>query len=224
MQTTKQQKWWKYSLSMMLSIILIASSLSFAIVPDRAQAASTTPELIVDYEFTDQGTGKILPKDKKGNSTLVEVSGTHGGQTYGNTTATYGSDSTGPYWQWTTNTNRGGGFTLDIDPTKVGIDKTYTISVRFSYDTFHSSWTKIIDYKNKTADQGFYFNDNKQLKFFNVGTDGKKSATPKSIIDIIATRDDSTKKFTAYMMVDGVFQKEIEVNDSLSSCIPFYCR
>ncbi|WP_255350021.1 hypothetical protein [Lysinibacillus sp. FJAT-14745] len=44
MQTTKQQTWWKRSLSMMLSIILIASSFSFAAVSDRAQAASTTPE------------------------------------------------------------------------------------------------------------------------------------------------------------------------------------
>ena len=222
MQTTKQQNWWKRPLSMMLSIILIASSLSFAIVPDKAQAASAAPELIVDYEFTDQGSGNILPVDKKGNSTLAEVSGTHGGQTYGNTTATYGSDSTGPYWQWTTNTNRGGGFTLDIDPTKVGkeIDKSYTISVRFSYDTFHSSWTKILDYKNKTEDQGFYFNENKKLKFFDVGPIGSTPAAQNSIIDIIATRDDGTKKFTAYMMVDGVFQKEIEVNDTTGQAIP----
>lgn len=215
MEATKRQQGWKRILNTFLAITLVASTMSFMSVPQQAQAASASPELIVDYEFTDQGSGNILPADKKGNSTLTEVSGTHNNNTYGNTTTAYGSDSTGPYWQWTTNTQRGGGFTLDIDPAKVaeGIDKSYTISVRFSYDMFNSTWTKIIDYKNKTLDTGFYFAGKNKLKFYNIGTDGITSAAPKSIIDIIATRDESTKKFTAYMMVDGVFEKEIEVND-----------
>ncbi|MGG2105301.1 S-layer homology domain-containing protein [Lysinibacillus pakistanensis] len=222
MKATKRQQGWKRILNTFLAMILVASTVSFVGVPQQAQAASASPELIVDYEFTDQGSGNILPADKKGNSTLTEVSGTHNNNTYGNTTTAYGSDSTGPYWQWTTNTQRGGGFTLDIDPAKVaeGIDKSYTISVRFSYDMFNSTWTKIIDYKNKTLDTGFYFAGKNKLKFYNIGTDGITSAAPKSIIDIIATRDESTKKFTAYMMVDGVFEKEIEVDDIAGEATP----
>ncbi len=223
MHISKQPKRWKQSLCTMLSIILIVSSLSFVTVTNSAQAASTTPELIVDYEFKDPGSGSGLPMDKEGNSALTEVSGTHNGQTYGNTTKAYGTDSTGDYWKWTTNTNRGGGFTLDIDPTKVvgkDIEKSYTISVRFSYDSFNSSWTKIIDYKNKTADTGFYFTGNKTLKFYDIGNEGSTAVKTNSIVDIIATRDVATNKFTAYMVVNGVLQKEIEVNDISGQAIP----
>ncbi|AVK82285.1 hypothetical protein C3943_01275 [Lysinibacillus sp. B2A1] len=218
---SKQKKRWQQSISVMLSLILIISSLSLSIIPQKVQAASD-PELIVDYEFTNSGTGAIAV-DKKGNSSLTGVSGIHGGKTYGNTTETYGTDNTGPYWQWTTTADRGGGFTLDIDPAKVAgkdIEKSYTISVRFSYDSFSSDWTKIIDYKNKTADTGFYFNDTKKLKFYDIGNVGSVSASPNSIIDIIATRDETTKKFTAYMIVNGVFQKEIEVNDAGGQATP----
>jgi len=218
---SKQKKRWQQSISVMLSLILIISSLSLSIIPQKVQAASG-PELIVDYEFTNPGTGAIAV-DKKGNSSLTGVSGTHGEKTYGNTTETYGTDNTGPYWQWTTTADRGGGFTLDIDPTKVGgkdIEKSYTISVRFSYNSFAPNWTKIIDYKNKTADTGFYFNDTKELKFYDIGNVGSASASPNSIIDIIATRDETTKKFTAYMIVNGVFQKEIEVNDAGGQATP----
>lgn len=186
---------------------MVASSLS-AIAPRTVKAnPATNSNLIVEYEFNNPGDGK-LPNDKLGGSTLTEVEGTHGGKTYGNTTKTYGSDSAGDYWRWTSDKLRGGGFTLDIDPVAgKDIEKSYSVGVRFSYDNFNSSWTKIIDNNDKTADQGFYFDGNKSLKFYNVGGSGLTKVNENQIVDIIATRDDSTKTFIAYMIIDGEFHK-----------------
>ncbi|MFD0712073.1 Ig-like domain-containing protein [Paenibacillus sp. GCM10027626] len=212
-------KTWKKQLAMLLAFVVAIGGVPSVFAPKTAMAADTAPELIVDYEFSDPGNGG-LPADNKKGSTLTVVEGVYGGKTYGNTTTEYGTDSAGDYWRWTSDKQRGGGFTLDIDPKGKSIDKSYSVGVRFSYDTLNSSWTKIIDYKDKTKDQGFYFDSDKKLKFFDVGTSGKTSVQPKQIIDIIATRDATTKMFTAYMIVDGEFLKEIEVDDSSNGATP----
>ncbi|MFB6367696.1 S-layer homology domain-containing protein [Paenibacillus elgii] len=210
---------WKRVLMIMLSFIVIVGT--FPSKPHVVKAADS-PKLIVDYSFTDPGNGE-LPKDKLSGSTLTEVPDDVNGKPglYGNTTKEYGSDRAGNYWRWTSDKGRGGGLTLDINPI-VGksLDESYSVRVQFSYANFSTNWTKIIDYKNKVEDTGFYFNKDKKLKFYNVGNDGITSIKPNQIIDIIATRDASSKQFTVFMSVDGEFQREIAIEDTGKGAMP----
>lgn len=156
---------------MLLVLVVVASGFPAAFAPKVAKAADSVPNLIVDYEFRDPGNGE-LPDDKLDNSKLEEVSGehTHNGKTrsYGNAETGYGTDSAGSYWYWKAinqgNDEKGGGFTLDINPVAgKNISRSYSVGVRFSYDKFNPNWTKIIDYKNKTTTEGFYFTNDRKL-------------------------------------------------------------
>lgn len=229
MFTRSSKFYWKKQLKVLLAFIVVVSGFPAALAP-VANAADSAPNLIVDYEFRDPGNGE-LPVDKLGNSKLEEVSGehTHNGKTrmYGNATKGYGTDSAGSYWYWTAinqgKDEKGGGFTLDIKPVAgKNISNNYSVGVRFSYDKFNPNWTKIIDYKNKTTTEGFYFtgDGDRKLMFYNVGNKGETAAEPKQIVDIIATRNNDSKMFTAYMMINGEFQKEIEINDSGGKATP----
>ncbi|MBT2762022.1 Ig-like domain-containing protein, partial [Paenibacillus sp. ISL-20] len=223
MSKRSSKYYWKKQLMILLSFVIIAGAFPGVFAPQVVKAESIA-NLIVDYEFKDPEPGNPdsgLPLDKKGSSVLKKVSGTYGGKTYGNDSTQYDNDSAGNYWRWTTTAQRGGGFTLDIDPVAgKEISKSYSIGVRFSYDSFNSRWTKIIDYKNKTADQGFYFDGNKKLKFYNIGPSGSTPVGVGQIVDIFATRDASTNTFKAYMIVDGEFYKELEVSDPTGDAIP----
>jgi len=223
--TRSSKFYWKKQLMVLLAFVVVVSGFPAAFAP-VAKAADSAPNLIVDYEFRDPGNGE-LPVDKLGNSKLEEVSGkhTHNGRTksYGNATKGYGTDSAGSYWYWTAINDGGGGFTLDIKPVvDKNISRSYSVGVRFSYDKFNPNWTKIIDYKDKTTTEGFYFTGNgeRKLMFYNVGTSGKTAAEPKQIVDIIATRNNDSNMFTAYMMINGEFHKEIEINDSNGKATP----
>ncbi|WP_289193943.1 hypothetical protein, partial [Xylanibacter caecicola] len=49
-----------------------------------------------------------------------------------NSSTSFGSDKTnGSYWQWHSNTARGGGFYIDIDK---NIGDEYTIGLKFSFE------------------------------------------------------------------------------------------
>lgn len=228
MFTRSSNFYWKKQLMMLLVLVVVASGFPAAFAPKVAKAADSVPNLIVDYEFRDPGNGE-LPDDKLDNSKLEEVSGehTHNGKTrsYGNAETGYGTDSAGSYWYWKAinqgNDEKGGGFTLDINPVAgKNISRSYSVGVRFSYDKFNPNWTKIIDYKNKTTTEGFYFTNDRKLMFYNVGNAGVTAVEPGQIVDIIATRNDNSKMFTAYMIINGEFHKEIEINDTDGKATP----
>lgn len=214
MALQKWQKHWMKRLCMLLIVVMVAGSFSNLVAPLEAKAAAA-PELIASYDFNGN------TSDSLGNSQLSVVSGTYGGRSYGNTTTAFGSNGSvtdATYWQWTTNADRGGGFTIEVDQS---IDDHYSIGVRFSFDAINGSsgYTKIIDYKNKDSDDGFYFLNGK-LNFYPNPAVGSTTTAANQIVDIIATRNKDTKKFTAYMAVNGVFQKEIEVSDTVNDAIP----
>lgn len=234
MFTQSSKFYWKKQLMMLLVLVVVAGGIPVAFAPKVAKAADSVPNLIVDYEFRDPGNGE-LPVDKLGKSELKEVYGphTHNGKTrmYGNATKGYGTDSAGSYWHWTalneeiveTEKEKGGGFTLDIKAVDgKNISRSYSVGVRFSYDKFNPNWTKIIDYKDKTTTEGFYFtgNGDRKLKFFDVGNAGVTAVEPGQIIDIIATRNDISKMFTAYMIINGEFRKEFEIYDPTGKATP----
>ncbi|WP_248924182.1 S-layer homology domain-containing protein [Paenibacillus hamazuiensis] len=201
------RKRWKKQLIMLLLIAMVAASFSNLVAPLEAEAASPA-NLVASYDFN----GNF--SDSLGNSQLSVVSGTYGGKTYSNSTSAFGTDlsvTDSTYWRWTSNAQNGGGFTIDLDP---NISDHYSIGLRFSFDSIPGGYAKIIDYKNKTSDDGFYFNNGK-LNFYPTST-GNLTTAANQVVDIIATRDRTTQKFIAYMVVNGVLAKQIETVGSNS--------
>lgn len=69
-----------------------------------------------------------------------------------------------------------------------------------------------------SSDNGFYFLGGK-LNFFPLGT-ANTTVADNQVVDIIATRDNATDKFTAYFVIDGQLSKELEVNDLGNEAYP----
>ncbi len=49
------------------------------------------------------------------------------------------------------------------------IGTTYTMTMKFSFDMVGPSWRKIIDFRNRVPDTGFYF-INGTIRFYNLPT------------------------------------------------------
>lgn len=202
------RKRWKKQFIMLLMIAVVAASFSNLVAPLEAEAASPA-NLVASYNFNGDFS------DSLGNSQLSVVSGTYGGKIYDNTTSAFGTDisvTDSTYWRWTSSAQNGGGFTIDLDDPN--ISDHYSIGLRFAYDSIPGGYAKIIDYKNKASDDGFYFNNGK-LNFYPTAT-GNLTTAANQVVDIIATRDRTTQKFIAYMVVNGVFAKQIETADNNS--------
>ncbi|APF19568.1 hypothetical protein Calab_0044 [Caldithrix abyssi DSM 13497] len=130
---------------------------------------------------------------------------------YPNTfSSTFGGSGDYTYWQWTANTNPGGGLTLDLTLDNIG---DYSVGIRVEYETV-TGYRKIIDYKNEASDNGLYFLDG-VLKFFGSGSpSGTKTILANTMYDIIITRDGLTDTYTAYLVdTDGTVTEEFSFND-----------
>lgn len=162
--------------------------------------AKWEPAIIVNYDFDNQ----LI--DKLGNSVLTPFGTTTDGFSRNNATSGFGNDDEGSYWFWTSTLSRGGGFKIDIDQ---NISSSYTIGVRFAFNSTGPGYRKIIDYKNSSSDTGFYFLGG-SLNFYPFGT-GTTNVASNQVVDIIATRK-SDGLFTAYFVIDGTLYKELELN------------
>ena len=183
-----------------------------------AQAAVPTPQ--VNYAFngtlTDGGGGSSLtvtpacpdPVPNTPDNQCVASSG-------------FGSDASGPYWTWTAGnpTRRGGGFTIQ---TNSPLTSTYSMEVKFSFDTIPSGgYVKIIDYQDRTSDDGFYFY-NQKIDFFASGAhDGTDTYAAGAVLDLIITRDNTTNLFTVYSRTaGGPIEQVFQYNDDGALAVP----
>ncbi|MBF0158572.1 MAG: pre-peptidase C-terminal domain-containing protein [Magnetococcales bacterium] len=141
------------------------------------------------------------------NNDPVTVYGTSGDPS--NATSTFGSDATGPYWSWTSTNARGGGFTIEADLADKG---SYTLAMRFRFGDM-SGYRKIIDYRNRTTDDGLYIL-NGFVNFYPLNT-GSVAYAANDLIDLIATRDASSDLLTIYLSDGhGGYVKALEIHDT----------
>jgi len=175
---------------------------------------SADGSLIVNYDFNGNFT------DSLGNSTLTEFGTEDDGNAHNNATSGFGTDSgvsgDTTYWEWASTLSRGGGFWIDVDS---AISSNYSVGVRFAFNSTAPGYKKIIDYKNMTSDNGFYFLGGK-LNFYPLGTATTTTIANNQIVDIVATRDGTTGKFTAYFIINGQLSKELEVDDPGNDAYP----
>lgn len=137
-----------------------------------------------------------------------------------NSAASFGSDVNGKYWTWTSTALRGGGFTID---TTADIGSTYTIALKFSFDTV-TSWRKIIDYKNRVSDNGFYYYGSK-LQFYPYTSQTSVTTYPaNTVLDLVAVRKAtgaSTGTFTVYAVgADNTLTQIFVANDTNNDSVP----
>lgn len=138
-----------------------------------------------------------------------------------NSAASFGSDSNGKYWTWTSTDNRGGGFTL---LTNAAIGNTYTIALKFSFNTV-TSWRKIIDYENRVSDNGFYYYQQK-LQFYNGGSTFNSTTTypANTVLDLVVVREATTGvagTFTVYGVgSDNSLTQLFQYSDTTGNSIP----
>lgn len=125
--------------------------------------------------------------------------------------------SEGSWWWLSTGCSGGGGFKIDVDG---DISASYSIGVRFQFDTINSGYIKIIDFKDMMSDDGFYFHNHK-IRFYPTNTDGPLSYQANTTYDLVVTRDGGTNTFTAYIVNGGVVSQEFEINDAAGKALPF---
>src|SRR5574344_1144603 len=107
-----------------------------------------------------------------------------------------GTDTT--YYEWNSGWNYGLTFDVDQD-----FSKDYTIAMRFSLHDLSGGWRKIVDYRNYSSDNGFYFT-NSHTKFYPDSAEGVATYKNDEIIDFIITRNGTTNVMSVYTVVDGV--------------------
>lgn len=195
-----------------ICFLLICATLFPNMVGHVRAANSDTEETgaYVQYNFNNHLT------DLKNHSTLTAWSSANS-QDRSNASTSFGSDNNGNYWQWHSNTNRGGGFWIDIDK---NIGEEYTIGLKFSFENTLGGWRKIIDYKNSAVDTGFYFYQGGHLNFYNYGVNGASITQPNQVVDMIVRRN-KNKSFEAYI-VDSHYDKKLDMKviDSQDQGVP----
>ena len=138
-----------------------------------------------------------------------------------NATTAFGNDNDGGYWQWTSTAARGGGFRIYSNQP---IGDTYTMTMKFSFDMVGPSWRKIIDFRNRVPDTGFYF-INGTIRFYNLGSASSQVYQAGTVLDLVAVRQSSggtAGTFTVYAKgTNGVLTQLISISDPQGQSIPF---
>ena len=88
---------------------------------------------------------------------------------------------------------------------------SYSIEMNFNYSSL-SGWQKIVDFADKTSDNGLYTYGN-NLQFYPTVT-GTTSLTTGTNENLVITRDSSTQVFTAYL--NGIQEFSFVDNSSLA--------
>jgi hypothetical protein len=194
-----------------MKIFTIALSFVFLTLFSGITEQVYAQNLIAEYNFD----GNLT--DNLGGSTLDKFGPDNDGFDHNNATEQFGSDANGTYWQWTSTLARGGGLWIDAD---TDISESYSVGVRFSFEITDVSWRKIIDYKNLTSDNGFYFYSGGKLQFYPNNTLGLSTTSNNQVVDIITTRDAVTGTFKAYIIVDNVLYEELDIPDAGEYAVP----
>ena len=165
--------------------------------------------LIAEYTFD----GTLL--DKSGGSTLDKFGTEDDGYDHNNATSGFATDANGAYSYWTSTLPRGGGYWVDVN---TDISTNYSIGIRFSLNDTEGGYRKIIDFKNQTSDNGFYFYNGGQLNFYPDETLGNSVTLNNQVVDIIITRA-SDNTFKAYIVVNNVLINELNIDDTEGNAI-----
>jgi len=196
-------------LSLAATALLSLAALSLA---PPAQAANPSPN--ITYTFN----GTLT--DSSGGSTLTLLPDCPSGDpnaTQCNSATSFGTDGYGPYWQWASADFRGGGFTVQ---TNAPTGDTYTIALKFSFSDVNG-YRKIIDYQDRTSDNGFYFLSG--VLMFYPGDSGSQAYPANTVLDLVAVRDASVTPatFTVYAVgPDGVLVQQFSYEDPGGYAIP----
>lgn len=136
-----------------------------------------------------------------------------------NSSTGWGTNSTGNYWSWASTTSRGGGLVVT---TSQPLTATYTMALKFSYNTMPGGWAKIIDYANRASDNGFYFY-NGYIQFYDAGSHtGSTRYSANSVVDLVVTRDDATDLFTVYARsASGSLDNVFHYTDTRGQAVPY---
>jgi len=194
--------------------VLIAATLTVGVLGGQwsgRPALAAAPQPTVHYTFD----GALT--DAKGGSTLKVADPCPADPC--NATSEFGSDADGTYWHWTSSADRGGGFTID---TTANLGTTYTVALKFSFADV-DYYRKIIDYKNRESDNGFYYYD-ATLLFYPFSESSPEPYPANTVLDLIAVRqatDGDKGTFTVYAVgADGSFKHLFTSQDDTGESIP----
>jgi hypothetical protein len=137
-----------------------------------------------------------------------------------NVSGEFGEDSNGKYWTWTSTDARGGGFTVETNSV---IGDSYTIALKFSFSDV-TGYRKIIDYKDRASDNGFYYL-NSDLLFYPYTSQRSATSYPAdTVLDLVAVRTATganTGTFTVYAVgSDNQLTQIFEANDTNNDSVP----
>jgi OmpA-OmpF porin, OOP family len=93
------------------------------------------------------------------------------------------------------------------------LDGNYTIEIYFKFAKL-DSWKRVIDFKNRTTDNGCYIYDGK-LNFYNYSLGDRAPVKPNEYTHYVVSRNVKTKQLKMY--VDG--QSKIEFTDKLDEAV-----
>jgi hypothetical protein len=121
-------------------------------------------------------------------------------------------------WTWNATTEPGGGLIMDVP---ASISSVYSISLRMKLDQFYTgpndAYVKLIDFKDRTSDNGLYLFDN-QISFFVSGGDSLGGTVIlNTYFDILLTRSASNE---VNVYLDGLSTPIISFTDDALDTVP----
>jgi len=119
-------------------------------------------------------------------------------------------------WWWEGLNSPGGGLIMGANLTD---PNTYSLSFKIKYDTFSSSWKKIVSFKGASSDNGLYFYGDK-LQLYPQGIYSTTTYGANTFYEFIVTRDDSDNSFIIYTVDNGTMTEVYNVNDASNYAVP----
>ena len=193
-------------------------TLVVALFPMLPSGAVVVPPPTMSFDF-----GGSLG-DSRGGATLEPVAACpQASGTPCNSATGYARDLNGEYWRWSSTANVGGGLRLT---TTAPVGTTYTMAIKFSFSSVSQSptgYSKILDYLNRTSDDGFYF-QNGQLLFYPGGSKSTAVYPANTVMDLVTVRQSTGGRagtFTVYAVgADKKLTKIFVYNDTTGGSLP----
>ena len=202
---------------LMLPLVAV-TAMVVALFPMLPSGAVVVPPPTMSYDFS----GNLV--DANGGSSIAlapacpQASGTPC-----NTATSFGSDINGDFLRWSSTANVGGGLRLT---TNAPVGTTYTMALKFSFSSVSQSptgYSKIVDYLNRTSDDGFYFQNGKLL-FYPGGSLSSTVYPANAVLDLITVRQSTSGRagtFTVYAVgADKKLTKVFSYNDTSGGSLP----
>jgi LPXTG-motif cell wall-anchored protein len=179
---------------------------------------AAVPSPTIDYQFD----GNLT--DSAAGSTMTPAPNcTVSGYNPCNSSATFGEDPDGTYWAWQTTSKAGGGLRMT---SSAAVGNTYTMALKFSFASVAAGtngYSKIVDYRNRASDDGFYF-QNGRLRYYPGTGASAGTYTKDTVLDLVTVRQStggSAGTFTVYMVgPDKKLTQLFVYNDTSGSSIP----